>query len=253
MSSCCRSKPNILVTTLVIFITDNGIAIPFAKCNAWFHATHTPMMFRLPGLVPAGKRDTRHFVSCVDFFPTFFDLNQIPTPHKLDGRSLLPLLKGENQSGRDILFTQIDSKAGGDAVPMRCLQNAEFAYIYNPFSDGKHRNRNNNEGNTMAAMIRAATDDPAIAARIQLFRYRVPEEFYNLEKDPNCLHNLIDNPEYAPKIAKMQQKLRAWMAKMSDPMLPAFDKRKDREAVDAVLTKVYGPPRAPKKKPKKKR
>ncbi len=28
--------------TLVIFISDNGIAVPFAKCNAWFHSSRTP-------------------------------------------------------------------------------------------------------------------------------------------------------------------------------------------------------------------
>ena len=39
--------------TLVIFISDNGIAVPFAKCNAWFHSSRTPMLVRWPGRVQA--------------------------------------------------------------------------------------------------------------------------------------------------------------------------------------------------------
>jgi len=60
--------------TLVLFITDNGIAIPFAKCNAYFHATRSPLLARWPGKVQAGSRDDKHFVSVVDFFPTFLEV-----------------------------------------------------------------------------------------------------------------------------------------------------------------------------------
>jgi N-sulfoglucosamine sulfohydrolase len=229
--------------TLVVFLSDNGIAIPFAKCNTWFHSTRTPMLARLPGVVEPGTRDETHFVSGVDLMPTFLDLTGVQGPEKLDGRSILPLLQGRPQEGRQFVFTQIDSKAGGDAVPMRCVQNSRFGYIYNPFSDGKHLYRNNNEGKTMAAMNAAAKTDEQIAKRIHLFRYRVPEEFYDLEKDPNCLVNLIDSPEHKQQIEAMQQKLDAWMVETSDPMLDAFRNRHDRTTVDAVMEKTYGKPK----------
>jgi N-sulfoglucosamine sulfohydrolase len=230
-------------TTLVVFMSDNGIAIPFAKCNAWFHSTRTPMVVRLPRVVKPGTRDDTHFVSGVDLMPTFLELASVPGPKKLDGRSMLPLLMGTSQGDREFVFTQIDSKAGGDAVPMRCVQNGRFGYIYNPFSDGKHRYRNNNEGQTMAAMNAAAETDPRIAKRVHLFRYRVPEEFYDLEKDPNCLVNLIDAAEHAIHIQEMRKKLDAWMVDTKDPMLEAFRSRDDRAAVDAVLEKTYGKPK----------
>jgi N-sulfoglucosamine sulfohydrolase len=125
--------------TLVVFMSDNGIAIPFAKCNTWFHSTRTPMVFRLPGLATVGKRDSTHFISGIDLMPTFLDLLNVPGPVKQEGRTVIPLIKGESQAGRDTVFTQIDTRHGGDAVPMRCVQNKQFGYIYNPFSDGKHR------------------------------------------------------------------------------------------------------------------
>jgi len=227
--------------TLVLFITDNGIAVPFAKCNAWFHSTRSPLLVRWPGVIKPGTRDDRNFVSVVDFFPTFMAATGATGPAGLDGRSFLPLLKGQTQEGRDHVFTQIDSKAGNAAVPMRCVQNENFGYIYNPFSDGKYWYRNNNEGLTMAAMNRAAETNPAIKARVDLFRYRVSEEFYDLKSDPDCLRNLMADPTHAETIKALQEKLVAQMKKSEDPMLAAFQNRHDRAKVDEVLIATYGP------------
>ena len=227
--------------TLVLFITDNGIAVPFAKCNTWFHSSRSPLLVHWPGVIKPGTRDDQHFVSVVDFFPTFMEAAKVKGPSGLDGRSFLSLLKGQPQEGREHVFTQIDSKAGGAAVPMRCVQNENFGYIYNPFSDGKYWYRNNNEGQTMAAMNEAAKTNPAIQARVDLFRYRVPEEFYDLKNDPDCLRNLIDEPAHAETVKTLQGKLVAHMKKTEDPMLDAFLNRHDRTKVDEILVATYGP------------
>jgi len=233
----------------VLFITDNGIAVPFAKCNTWFHSSRSPLLARWPGKVTPGIRDDEHFVSVVDFFPTFLEVTGVKGPGGLDGRSFLSLLEGGNQKGRDCVFTQIDSKAGNAAVPMRAVHNAKYGYIYNAFSNGTYWYRNNNEGQTMAAMNLAAKTDAAIAARVDLFRYRVPEELYDLEKDPSCLVNLIDSSRHKETIKGLQAKLVAQMKKTNDPMLKAFESRNDRSIVDRVITATYGPqkPSGPKK------
>ncbi|MCZ6793830.1 MAG: sulfatase [Planctomycetota bacterium] len=237
--------------TLVVFLSDNGIAVPFAKCNAWFHSTRTPLLVRWPGVVRPGSANRKDFVSGVDLFPTFLEATGVRGPADLDGRSIVPLLRGETQEGRDLVFTQIDKKAGGDAVPMRCVQDGEYGYLYNPFSDGKHWYRNNNEGLCMKAMQQAAKSDPAIAARIDLFRYRVPEELYDLRKDPDCLVNLIARPEHKQTIDAMRARLRAWMERTRDPMLEAFLNKGDRARVDAVILKTYGPTQAKRARKKK--
>lgn len=237
--------------TFVLFITDNGIAVPFAKCNTWFHSSHSPLLVRWPGVIRPGTQDDTHFVSVVDFFPTFMAVTGVEPPDGLDGQSFLPLLKGKPQTGREFVFTQIDSKAGGAAVPMRCVQNENFGYIYNPFSDGKYWYRNNNEGLTMAAMNKAAAADPAIQARVDLFRYRVPEEFYDLKNDPDCLNNLIGVPEYADAVKQLQDRLVAHMQQTEDPMLAAFVHRSDRSKVDEILEATYGPKKDERPKAKK--
>jgi N-sulfoglucosamine sulfohydrolase len=88
---------------------------------------------------------------------------------------------------------------------------------------------------------------------VDLFRYRVPEEFYDLKKDPDCLVNLIDSPSHKETIKGLQAKLVAQMKKTKDPILKAFENRTDRTIVDQVLVATYGPqkPSGP-KKPKNK-
>jgi len=221
--------------TLVVFLSDNGIAIPFAKCNVYLASTRTPWIVRWPGVVKPGTADRRHFISGVDLFPTVLEALGLPVPDGLDGASFLPLLKGGSQEGRNMVFTQIDMKAGGDAVPMRCVQDEHYGYIYNAWSDGRHWYRNNNEGMTMKAMNEAAQTDPAIAARVKVFRYRAPEELYDLEKDPNCLRNLVDSPQHLEVLQRYRQTLRAWMVRTRDPLLAAFDHRDDRQVVDATI------------------
>ena len=71
--------------------------------------------------------------------------------------------------------------------------------------------------------------------------YRVPEEFYNVAKDPDCLHNLIESPAHQKDIAALRAKLHIWMQETEDPMLEAFLHRTDRTAVDAAMLKTYGP------------
>ena len=226
--------------TLVMFLSDNGIAIPFAKCNAYLASTRTPWIVRWPGVVKEGAVDKAHFVSGIDFFPTVLEAVGLGIPKGLDGASFMELLKGGKQSGRDVVFTQIDMKAGGDAVPMRCVQDERFGYIFNPWADGKFWYRNNNEGLTMRAMVEAAKTDEFAAERVKMFRYRAAEEFYDLRKDADCLENLIDSAEHRGEIRKMQGQLGEWMKQSGDPLLSAFENRNSPERLKAALIDVYG-------------
>ena len=226
--------------TLVMFLSDNGIAIPFAKCNAYLASTRTPWIARWPGVVKPGAVDKAHFISGVDFFPTILEAAGLPIPKGLDGFSFLPLLKGKKQSGRDRVFTQIDMKAGGDAVPMRCVQDKRFGYIFSPWSDGKFWYRNNNEGLTMKAMVEAAQTDPYIAQRVNMFRYRAAEEFYDLRNDPDCIENLVNEADYEGDLEKMRSQLHDWMKQTHDPLLPAFENRSSPEKLKSTLIDIYG-------------
>ena len=209
--------------TLVMFLSDHGMAFPFAKTNCYLNSTKTPWMVRWPGGVEPGTVDAEHFVSGIDYMPTILDAVGLPHPPGMDGNSFLPLLRGEKQAGREWVFTEFHKTSAKRPYPMRCVQDARFGYIYNPWSDGEEVFRNESQaGLTFKAMREAATHDQALAGRVRLFQYRVPEEFYDLEHDPDALHNLIDNPHYQARIGLFRRKLLQRMARTSDPVLGAF-------------------------------
>ena len=87
-------------------------------------------------------------------------------------------------------------------------------------------------------MKRAEADDPELAARNHLFAYRVLEEFYDFENDPNALNNSIDDPNYADEVQRMRNALEDWMAAVDDPTLNAFRGRASRQALDELMDEL---------------
>jgi N-sulfoglucosamine sulfohydrolase len=119
---------------------------------------------------------------------------------------------------------------------MRAVETKRFGYIFNPWSDGKRVFKSATIYQpSYKAMQAAARSNPAVAARIKHFNHRVVEEFYDYEKDPDALNNLIDDPAYADEIAKLRDALEAWMVEMNDVALPVFRNRYDVSARRAFL------------------
>ena len=218
--------------TLVMFLSDNGMALPFSKTNCYLHSTRTPWIVVWPGKIKAGVVDARHFISGIDFMPTVLDAAGLDAPEGMDGFSFLPVLLGREQAGRDKVFTQFHQTSARRRYPMRTVQDRRFGYIFNPWSDGKRVFKNGSQsGLTFKAMQAAARTDADIAARVKLFQYRVLEEFYDFEKDPDALHNLIDDPRYRSEVERLRNELLRWMERTGDPAVVALKGRTSPEVL----------------------
>ncbi|MBM3865734.1 MAG: choline-sulfatase [Verrucomicrobia bacterium] len=92
--------------TLVLFSSDNGLALGshglMGKQNQYEHSFNVPLVLAGPG-VPAGRRFA---AQCYlrDLYPTLCDLLGLATPAGLDGRSLLPVLRGERTEIHEAVF-----------------------------------------------------------------------------------------------------------------------------------------------------
>ena len=222
--------------TLVMFLSDNGMAFPFAKTNCYLNSTRTPWVVRWPAVVQAGRVDAEHFISGIDYLPTVLDAMGVDIPAGVNGQSLLPVLRGAEQAGCEQVFTQFHQTSARLNYPMRCVQNARFGYIFNPWSDGERAFRNESQnGRSWQAMEEAAASDPALAERNHLFTYRVLEEFYDFANDPNALNNLIDDPNYADEIQGLRNELESWMVETGDPALEAFRGRASQQALNDLM------------------
>ena len=212
--------------TLVLFLSDHGMALPFAKTNCYYHSTRTPWIVRWPGNTKAGTTDDVHFVSGIDLMPTVLDAVQVDIPNDIDGRSFVPLLQGKKQANRDKLYTVFHKTAGRREFEMRASHDEQYLYIFNAWADGKTVFKNESQsGRTMKAMIKAAKSDAKIAERVKLFLYRLPQELYDYKNDPDCLHNLVNDPKHRKTLQRMQQQMLADMRRWEDPLRKTFQEK----------------------------
>lgn len=86
--------------TLVILTADHGEQ--FLEHGVFFHKTqlydeliHVPLIMRLPGIIPRGKKIT-NLIGHIDIMPTILDLLNIHGDNIMQGHSLTPLFSGEN-------------------------------------------------------------------------------------------------------------------------------------------------------------
>lgn len=108
----------------VMFLSDHGMPLPFAKTQLYHHSTRTPLMVRWPGVSQAGAVDDQHLVSAVDVLPTLLEVmgHRHPKPGLLQGRSFAPLIRGQSQEQRDFVVLQYNENSGGSRQP-NCLVN----------------------------------------------------------------------------------------------------------------------------------
>jgi len=222
--------------TLVIFLSDHGAAFPFSKAQCYLNSSKTPLIVKWPGTIIPGIVDSSHFVTGIDLMPTLMEIAGLPLVPKLDGQSFLPLLFNKEQKDRDYAYSTFYQIFARVRYPMRCIQNKDFGYIYNFWSDQQLEIRGDATGGlTWRAMIKAAETDPEIARRVELFKYRVPEEFYHFKEDPDGLNNLASDPAYAHELKKFRKKMLKMMKCYNDPAYEAFRDRTQAGAIEDFM------------------
>ncbi len=94
-----------LANTIVIFSSDHGLAVGshglFGKQSVYEHSMKAPLILAGPG-VPKGRSDA--FVYLHDIYPSVVDLLGGTIPDGLDGKSFVPVMKGQTSSTRDSVF-----------------------------------------------------------------------------------------------------------------------------------------------------
>ncbi len=224
--------------TIIMFLSDHGMPLPFAKTQVYHHSSNTPLFFIVPGVTKPNTVDDRSLVSAVDLLPTLLELTGVNHAGKMDGHSFASLLRGGSSGARDFVVKEYNENSGGWRDPMRALQTSQYLYIFNPWSDGKRIMASATTNTpTYRQMKKLAASDPVIAARHDLYQHRVVEELYDIEKDPDCLTNLVHSPSHQQQLTSLQTMLDEWMVDTRDPMLTVFRQRTD-PAVRAAYVKA---------------
>jgi arylsulfatase A-like enzyme len=179
-----------IADTLIVFASDHGefagdrglgekelfydeiVRVPFIVCDPDRRADAT-----------RGRADPR-FVEGIDVVPTILDALEIPgAPHRIEGRSLLPLTRGDPVAAwRDCVFSELDY--------------------------GFRRARR--------VLGRGVRECRGFMARTDLWKYVHWEGFrpqlFDLDADPKELVDLGANAGYGAERARMRERLFDWMA-----------------------------------------
>ncbi len=123
-------------STLVLYMSDNGFALGehgfYDKRDAFEESIRVPMLAYAPGMIEAGTRITQ-MVQNIDIAPTLLDAAgvRIPEAAKMDGRSFLPLLRGETIPWRDHILYEYYWEWNFPATPtVFAIRTERHKYIF---------------------------------------------------------------------------------------------------------------------------
>jgi N-sulfoglucosamine sulfohydrolase len=238
-----------LENTIVIVTSDNGMPFPRAKANVYDGGARVPLAIRWPSVAAAGTVIDA-LVSLTDLAPTLLEAAGLKPGEAMTGRTLLPLLRGQPQAGRDQVFIERERHANvrqGDlSYPVRAIRTKEYLYIRNfrpdrwpagdpelyfavgPFGDI--------DGGPTKTLLLDARNEPSISRFFHLATGKRPaEELYDLRRDPDQIENLAGNAAHRAVQRRLRDALDRWLRDTGDPRASVDDDRWDR-------TPYYGQP-----------
>ena len=182
-----------LDNTYIIYTSDHGMSIGrhglMGKQNLYEHTWRVPFIVKGPGL-EAGKR-VKGNIYLLDVLPTLCELAGIDAPETVEGISFVPVLKGEKEVVRDVMYGVY---AGGTKPGMRTVKKGDWKLIKYDVMDGAIR-------------------------ETQLFNLAENPNEYLPEhhKSEEMLINLANNPKYSAQLKEMEALLLEQMVFHDDP------------------------------------
>ncbi|RKY65693.1 MAG: arylsulfatase [Candidatus Latescibacterota bacterium] len=173
--------------TIVVFTSDHGCHFRTRnteyKRSCHESSIRIPLVIRGPGF--EGPKVVRELVSLVDVAPTLLEAAGIPVPPEVQGRSLMPLVRGEADGWRNEVFVQISEYLVGRAVRTPRWKYCVFA----PEKEGGR--------------------DPSS-------RRYVERHLYDLASDPYELVNLVGRREYREVAEELRERLKRLMVEAGE-------------------------------------
>ena len=186
--------------TAVVFTTEHGDMLGdhgmLEKRSFYEESSRVPLLMRVPWL-SSGRRSVEGSAGHVDLVPTLLDLLGEPLPHHLEGRSLVPVLRGEETLDDNDVFIE---------------WNGTSPTLRDRFLGSESINR------MLALPYRSVVSD-----RWKLNLCAGDQgELFDLRADPYEQTNLFDDPAQRDRVRDMAARIRMWQYGTGDSApLPA--------------------------------
>ena len=209
--------------TIVIYISDNGIAFPGAKTTLYEPGIKLPCIIRDPSLEKKGISNGAR-ISWVDLTPTILDMSGIDfSAEDFHGSSFKDILGKENPEGWDEVYASHTFHEITMYYPMRAYIQGKYKLIWNiawrleyPFASDLWAS------STWQGIYR--NHEPNFGKRpVQQYLFRQEFEFYDLEADPGEINNLALDLANHVILEEMKTKMKAFQLRTDDPWLIMWD------------------------------
>ena len=205
--------------TIVIYISDNGMAFPGAKTTLYEPGMRLPCIISDPTVGHKGTTCDA-LITWADMTPTLLDRAGIKDAGTdFHGRSFKSILGQEHPKGWDEVYASHTFHEITMYYPMRVLRERRYKLIWNtawaleyPFASDLWAS---------STWQRSYRDkSPRFGQRtMEAFLHRPEFELYDLETDPGETVNLATVPEQQARLQQMKDKLKAWQLETKDPWL----------------------------------
>ncbi|SFD27637.1 N-sulfoglucosamine sulfohydrolase [Spirosoma endophyticum] len=205
--------------TVIVYLSDNGAPFPGSKTNLYEPGMRLPCIIKLPkperpGFVQAAM------ISWADITPTLLDIADAQTTGaQQQGRSFKAIIEQEDVAGWDEVYGSHSLHEITMYYPMRVVRERRYKLIFNlahslpyPMALDLYQSF------TWQDVIQ--TKQKQFGKRtIVAYLHRPRFELYDLQADPDEIHNLATNPAYRAKLTQMQAKLRRFQQQTQDPWI----------------------------------
>ncbi|HDP35636.1 MAG TPA: DUF4976 domain-containing protein [Candidatus Hydrogenedentes bacterium] len=209
--------------TLVVYISDNGIAFPGAKTNLYEPGMRLPCIVRSPRQKKKGHACDA-MITWTYITPTILDFcDAMPENHVFHGRSFLAALEEEHPRGFDEIYASHTFHEVTMYYPMRVVRGRRYKLIWNIASGLAYPFAQDLYASATWRAMRERGEAHYGKRSIDAYMRRPPFELYDLEEDPHEINNLADSPEHATILAELKEKLRAFQERTNDPWIHKWE------------------------------
>lgn len=217
----------LLENTLIIMSSDHGMPFPRAKGDTYMAGNHVPLSVMWKGRIKNPGRTCTAYVNFVDIAPTILELagvdSEVTAMAPVQGRSWTEIFRGDDLKGaiseRSFALYgrerhDVNIRPENRGYPSRAIRQGKYLYINNLAHDLPPTALKESGG---IAQFRKL-DETSTGYQL-LYGMRPADEFYNVEEDPECVHNLASNPEYSGLMKSMRSTLHDQLRKQKDPRM----------------------------------
>lgn len=210
--------------TIIIYISDNGIAFPGAKTTLYEPGMQLPCIVKLKNQKDASVINN-NLVSWVDLTPTILDLAGIyPEENTFHGKSFKEILLDPEKNGAKEIYASHTFHEITMYYPMRVIHNKKYKFIYNiahkldyPCASDLWKSP------TWQSVYQKGEKSYYGKRTIADYLYRAKFELYDIENDPNETKNLADKKQYEPLLKDFILKMKNFQKNTNDPWIVKWE------------------------------